>query len=528
MTWLVLLAACVSPEVEEPLPDPPRIVSEPAEAPRPRLRLNEVQVHNEETLVGLDGLPVPWIELLHLGPAPLDLATVTLSDGGPTWVGDGALLPGERLVLLGDGSGRPGTTPFIPAPGETLRLSVDGAIVDTVVLQDLPDDAVQARLPDGGPWAATGRATPGVPNGSRPTPSLDASDRIFQDDQLLTMELYLSDASEDALRYDPRVETPGGFGWDRWYFPQVNVRLKGGWGSTRSYDQKSGFKVDLNDFDGRELFGLEKITLNNMVQDPSYVHESLAYDLFRAAGVPAPRTGWTELLVNGELYGLMLVVETVDDAFLSRWFADKTGPLYEGAYGVDFDPGRAWEFQHDEGPDTGREQIEAIAQLLRQPATDDNVAAVEQLFDMDNLLTVMAIEALTMHWDGYSTSNNYRIYLNPDDGRFVMIPWGTDQTFVDRWMGPWDGQGELFRFCLRNTACTRRYDDLLVDMADLMEGMDLEPRARARRQLLGEAMDRDPRREFNVLTHADVFDRTIDTLRTWPADVRARAIAHRP
>jgi hypothetical protein len=524
---IALFAAC-SPE-EAPAPVvPPSVEPTPAEPPPPRLVINEVQVHNETTAMGPDGLPVAWVELLHLGPLPVDLATVTLSDGGAVWSGVGTLAVGERLLLWADGSGRPGALPFVVAAGETLSLSVGGVAVDAVRLDDQPDDTVQARLPDGAAWAATARPTPGAPNGTKPTDSLDLSELLFQDDRLLSMDLYLSSASEDALRYDPRTETPGAFGFDRWYFPDVGVRLKGGWGSTRSYDQKSGFKIDLNDADGAELFGLQKLTLNAMVQDASYVHESLAYDLFRAAGVPAPRTAWTELFVNGELYGLMLVVETVDDQFLKRWFADASGPMYEGAYGVDFSSGGSGGFQHDEGDDVGRDEIEAIASVLNGPATDDAIAELETLFDLENLLTVMAIEALTLHWDGYTTSNNYRIYLNPTDNRYVMIPWGTDQTFIDYWYGPWDANGRMFRFCMENIPCVRRYDDRLVEMADLMESLNLVVPARARRQLLGGAMQADPRREFDEWTHVDSFDRTIETLRSWAAQVRRDAIAHRP
>ena len=33
------------------------------------------------------------------------------------------------------------------------------------------------------------------------------------------------------------------------------------------------------------------MTLNNMVQDESMIHETLGYAILRAAGIPAPRTG---------------------------------------------------------------------------------------------------------------------------------------------------------------------------------------------------------------------------------------------
>ena len=71
---------------------------------------------------------------------------------------------------------------------------------------------------------------------------------------------------------------------------------------------------------GQRFFGLKTLTLNNMVQDPSMIHELLAYKVFRSAGVAAPRTGYAYLRVNGADYGVYLNIETLDTVMLPRWF----------------------------------------------------------------------------------------------------------------------------------------------------------------------------------------------------------------
>ncbi len=76
------------------------------------------------------------------------------------------------------------------------------------------------------------------------------------------------------------------------------------------------------------------------------IHETLTYELFRAAGVPAPRTGHAFVRVNGEAYGVYLDVETPDSVWLSRWFPT-TGHLYEGAYGTDVDGVTVGDFEVD-------------------------------------------------------------------------------------------------------------------------------------------------------------------------------------
>ena len=64
------------------------------------------------------------------------------------------------------------------------------------------------------------------------------------------------------------------------------------------------------------------------------LHEALGYQVYAAAGVAVPETGYVRLTVNGQDRGL-LNVETIDAHFLERRFGDSGGILYEGAYGVD-------------------------------------------------------------------------------------------------------------------------------------------------------------------------------------------------
>ena len=110
---------------------------------------------------------------------------------------------------------------------------------------------------------------------------------------------------------------------------QVGVRLKGH-GSFRPLPGKAAFKFKLNWVSGQKLLGLKKMTLNNMAQDPSRIHELLAYTLHRAAGVPASRSGFTFVTLNGEDYGLYSNIETYDDVSLGKLLGE-TRHLYRAA-----------------------------------------------------------------------------------------------------------------------------------------------------------------------------------------------------
>lgn len=491
--------------------------------PTPSLLLNEVQSDNDSTILDPAGGLADWVELLNVGDTTVALSQVSLSDGDEnTWTGsadDGALAPGERTLLFGGDLPLPFS---INAENDTLTLAVDDVVVDRLSLGELAGDTAWARFPDGGDWAMTARPTPGQTNGSAPPASLDPSDQLFSSTQVHTLWLDLDDSALASLGEEPYTEVQGSLAFRQVRFDAVGVRIKGVYGSLRSLDRKTAFKIDLNAFADHRLRGMESLTVNNMVQDPTYLAEWHAYTVFRAAGVPAPRVGWTRLVVNGEDWGLYALVESVDDTFLRRWYTQADGALYEGAYGVDFDIGDEENFEYDEGPDpSDRSDITAVAHVLDGPADADGMAALEALVDMDEFLSNMAAEALLLHWDGYTTSNNYRVYHDPETGRFQIIPWGTDQTFVDYWYDPWEAQGEIFTFCLQNADCEERYNTRLLEVADAFDALGLEGHVDAHLALLGAHIATDHRGEHSADSHADFVVDMRQTIRDWPAEVRA-------
>ena len=149
----------------------------------------------------------------------------------------------------------------------------------------------------------------------------------------------------------------------------VGVRLKGH-GSFQPLSGKASFKLKLNWVSGKKLLGLKKMTLNNMGQDPSRLHEMLAYSLYRAAGVPSARSGYTFVTLNGQDYGLYSNVEAYDDVSLGKLFGGKIKHLYEGSYdagyGSDVRPGHESAFEVDEGDANDRTDLSALIAAATQ------------------------------------------------------------------------------------------------------------------------------------------------------------------
>ena len=95
-------------------------------------------------------------------------------------------------------------------------------------------------------------------------------------------------------------------------------------GSTRY-----SFKIEFNHFvEGMTYHGLDKLSLNNLIQDATMMKDYMAYTLMRRAGVPSPLCSYVQITVNGEPWGLYLAVEGVENGFMDRNGMTK-GELYK-------------------------------------------------------------------------------------------------------------------------------------------------------------------------------------------------------
>ena len=208
----------------------------------------------------------------------------------------------------------------------------------------------------------------------------------------------------------------------------VGVRKKGFVGSQS--DTKPSLKLRFDKYtDGQSLGGvMERMTLNNSVQDPSMVNTCLSYRVFAAAGSPAPRCNFATVSVNGKDLGLYVHVEEIKAPFLAHHFDSAEGNLYEGTVS-DFTPTYRGTIEKKNNEDADDwSDIDAVTAALQDPS-DAGLEALGEIVDLDRFLSFWATEVLIGHWDGYAGNrNNYWFYREPG-GAFVFIPWGVDGTF---------------------------------------------------------------------------------------------------
>ncbi|MBR5947137.1 MAG: CotH kinase family protein, partial [Clostridia bacterium] len=113
----------------------------------------------------------------------------------------------------------------------------------------------------------------------------------------------------------------------------VAIRAKGNTSlsSVRSSgSQRYSFKLEFDHYESAKMLdGLDKLCLNNLIQDNTMMKDYLVYMMMEDFGVDSPLCSFAYLTVNGEDWGLYFAVEGVEDSFLSRNYGTQTGDLYK-------------------------------------------------------------------------------------------------------------------------------------------------------------------------------------------------------
>lgn len=115
-------------------------------------------------------------------------------------------------------------------------------------------------------------------------------------------------------------------------YKNIAIRAKGNTSLSQVSNYGSdrySFKLEFDHYnDSTTYHGLDKLCLNNIIQDNTYMKDYLCYTMMNYAGASSPLCSYAYITVNGEDWGLYLAVEAVEDSFLERNYSS-TGNLYK-------------------------------------------------------------------------------------------------------------------------------------------------------------------------------------------------------
>jgi spore coat protein CotH len=225
----------------------------------------------------------------------------------------------------------------------------------------------------------------------------------------------------------------------------VSVRYKGnGTFHDSRGTLKRPLKADLNDFaKGQKLAGVSKLNFHNNVTDAGMMNESVAYRMYRDAGVPAPRTAYVKVYVTApkaherKYFGLYSLAENVDEDFAKDRFGTKKGAIFKPVTPSLFaDMGEQWadyERVYDPKTEVSREQAARVMEMCRLVTHADDAELAAKLgdfIDLDAMARYLAVTAYIANVDSILyIGQNYYLYLHPGTNKFHFIPWDVDHAF---------------------------------------------------------------------------------------------------
>jgi hypothetical protein len=158
---------------------------------------------------------------------------------------------------------------------------------------------------------------------------------LFDKDEVTTVNITISDENWAGMLENPLEE--------EFYlcditindeaYESVAIRTKGmtSLSSVASSDSnRFSFKIKADEYVGGQSFdGLDEFVLNNIYQDATYMKEYLSYEMMDYIGVDTPLYSYAAVYINGEYFGLYLMVEAVEEDFLDRVYGADYGELYK-------------------------------------------------------------------------------------------------------------------------------------------------------------------------------------------------------
>lgn len=282
-----------------------------------------------------------------------------------------------------------------------------------------------------------------------PAAQAQTSDDLFTRTDLQRVDLFVHSADWAKLKAEFQTNTyyPADMTWNGLTVRNVGIRSRGR--GSRS-GNKPGLRVDFDRYTSAQRFiGLKSLVLDNVTQDASGIHESVAMAFYARLGIPAPREIHTRLYVNNEYAGLYVIVESVDKELLARVFGAIGDDTQNDGYLYEFKWMDEWKFGYlGDGLSEYKLRFEAtthesksdeelyrpIETLIRavNNTPPDRLPELLSRLDIPQVIRFIAAQVFLAETDGFLGGfgiNNLYLYRLENSDVHVFIAWDADNTF---------------------------------------------------------------------------------------------------
>ena len=239
----------------------------------------------------------------------------------------------------------------------------------------------------------------------------------------------------------------------------IGIRYKGnGTYFDGAASGKVSLKLDFAEYvKGQRLGTLKKVNLHSNITDATWMNEVLAFQLFRDAGVPAPRTSYARVYITVQgrqdkaYAGLYSLVENPDEEFVTARGLPKAGAIFKPvATNVFADLGPDWKrYNQTYDPKTTltdgqKQRVIDFARLVTSASDAQFANEVGNYLDLDETARYLAVVVFLSDMDGLlGPGQNYYLYLDPRTQRFSFMAWDQDHSFGQFFRGTQSSREQL-------------------------------------------------------------------------------------
>lgn len=277
-----------------------------------------------------------------------------------------------------------------------------------------------------------------------------SSSDLFNPHVLHRIDIEIHSADWAKLKEDFRENQyyPVDVSWNGQVIHNAGVRSRG-FGSRSG--TKPALRLDFDRYSSAQTFlGLKSVVLDNLLQDPSGVHETVTSWLYSRLGIPAPRAAHAVLYVRGEYAGLYAVIESIDKTMLARVFGSVGEDVQNDGYLYEFNKVTEWRWSYL-GPslepykaffsakthETKSDEelyrpIENLIRVINETSSSSLMETVGPLLDLPAAARYFAAQNFLGENDGFLGewgANNFYLYRLENTPQHVFIAWDDDLTF---------------------------------------------------------------------------------------------------
>ncbi|OUM63344.1 hypothetical protein PIROE2DRAFT_10129, partial [Piromyces sp. E2] len=253
---------------------------------------------------------------------------------------------------------------------------------------------------------------------------------------------------------------------------------------------KPQYKVKIRNKEG--LYGRKQLKLRSDGIDPTTLRSKLVADIHNRLGTPSVSANFITLYINDEYMGLYILTDAYKLSWVEEEYGEKdTTSLYQMSHcKLTLSHTCEVENENEDHPDSSE-----IKSFIKKLDEAESVEDVEDILDVDQFLTEMAIDYLTGGWDHIQASHNYYMF-KPKGGKWLYLSYDSDLDLAGHEMYP------LYRFedytndihildvlIVRNST---RFDNIVQDiMHKVFNPATLFPRIDELKELIREYVIRD-------------------------------------